>query len=334
MARKNYPFHKRDVDFGAKITSSLLTGLIVAPFALIDSLENSFSTDTAYGANNKDVTNNKTKFSVSPSSIYQNIVTSIAKEAKESPYNKIQYNVIKEDYYNTITLNKSIEAKRQILYKQLNHYKTKLKWWGIFPKYNLKYTKIIQLILSEISSLENTYIEPVIKLNEVSENNSDCIKISNIYLETNKYIYKGKRLNLADLPINKEKNKNFFKINIAPILSICYDHIELHFYTPFMILMSKSDFVIIDYNCISAEYRVIPIQPISFVSGFKIVNSRWEHSCLNGSPDLRFKSNKKIFDVEIGIIELEIFSQKISLICNQQENASLIYRLISNRKKI
>ena len=45
MTRRNYPFHKRDVKRGSNLISGLLACLIVAPFAIVDSLPESSKYD-------------------------------------------------------------------------------------------------------------------------------------------------------------------------------------------------------------------------------------------------------------------------------------------------
>ena len=57
MARKNYPFHKRDDNKMTNLVSGLITGLFVAPIATIDAVSNI----DAVSKGNKDTIKNSKK---------------------------------------------------------------------------------------------------------------------------------------------------------------------------------------------------------------------------------------------------------------------------------
>ena len=95
--------------------------------------------------------------------------------------------------------------------------------------------------------------------------------------------------------------------------------------------MTKNNFSIIDYKDISTTISTIQIMPYpsSFSSNFNIINTQWKHSCLDGSPDLRYKNNLKQSTVQVKIVELEMYSQKLSLIFNETNGtADFIFNLI------
>ncbi|MBQ2047292.1 MAG: hypothetical protein II260_08915 [Muribaculaceae bacterium] len=95
--------------------------------------------------------------------------------------------------------------------------------------------------------------------------------------------------------------------------------------------MTENNFSIIDYKDISTTIsirQIIPY-PSSFSSNFNIINTQWKHSCLDGSPDLRYKNNLKQSTVQVKIVELEMYSQKLSLIFNETNGtADFIFNLI------
>lgn len=379
MARKDYPFHRRDFNRGSKLISGLLAGLLVAPFAIGSASSSStndlydepvskttafililvgialiplfvpfilFVDDTifsifmgfpigiwaviiytvikAFLQNNESDKKDENEVETSSLSIYEIAVDNIAREAAI----KDKYNKIRREYYLITNLNNDIKEKISVIYKKIDKYKNKLKWLGFIPKYRNKYSEAIEILSNEIGNLENSLQEPVIKLSCIDStisNNVECKENNNlIYLAINENIYTYKLIDFRDLPKSKIDKKKFFKIDTTPISSLCFNSIQFYFYDSYMIVMSKKDFSIIDYNNISINCRVIQIEayPSKYSEQFKITHTKWLHSRLDGNPDLRFSYNYEQVLVQATIIDLEIYTQKISLIFNKKESAS------------
>ena len=84
-------------------------------------------------------------------------------------------------------------------------------------------------------------------------------------------------------------------------------------------------------NNISIKSKIIKIDTcnLEYASNFKIINEKWEHTCLDGTPDLRFKNNTKKIFIEVATLELKIFTQTITFLLNAEDN---VFSFISTLK--
>ena len=377
MGRRKYPFNKHSLNFGTNLVSSLLAGLIIAPFTCIDTSSNAiddfgkspiskseaitliiiglfltpllfyisslflffvvwgaiallviesfsshYANNTTNNVNNKNFTTTKTL-----QSKYEDVVNVIAQNI-----NTIEHNKIKKEYDDIIDFNKNIENKKQILNEQIKNYKKKIKYFQILPAYKKEYNKKIEMILCEISSLDQQIKKPSIILDETTLKNTRSIKSKgHIYLLINKNIDTFNKIDFSKLPRRKKKSECFFEVSHTPLCSLCFSSIELYFYSNIMLIMSKDKFAIINYDNISIKSKIIKIDTcnLEYASNFKIINEKWEHTCLDGTPDLRCKNNTKKIFIEVATLELKIFTQTITFLLNAEDN---VFSFISTLK--
>lgn len=315
--RRDYPFNSRDLKWGSNLVSSVIAGLIVAPFTIVNSLPN-----TSYNTNNKTLNT-----SIKPS--YETIIDNIVKQV--SNYKCIS---IRKEYYRLIKENK----RTQNLIKKLNYkkecYKYILKATYLFPKLKCKYTRKIDNIIKEIKTLENKYAIPTIIL-KTPDDSTNTIKPQNAYISLNNKIQECKKIYL-EYTCQKciEKDNGYFKVNTPPQLLLQFNDIELYFYNDYIILMTNNSFVAIDYESISVEKfkNSVIIDSPSSESQFKVLWKRWEHSRMDGGPDMRYRCNDFLICVEINIIKLTIFKETINLIFANTTDAYFIYKLITDKQ--
>ena len=268
--------------------------------------------------------------SIDTRSIYEKIVDAIAKDTI-----KYKNDRIRKEYYDLVSTNKIIEEKKCNIYQEIDKYKLKLKRFGFIHKYKNKYSAIIKMLSNEISSLENSIKQPIINLNNATTNNSKCVENKDeVYLIIDNNIYPYKTVDFKNLSKSRIEKRSFFKIDITPITSLCFNSIQFYFYDELMLIMSRKNFAIIDYNNISIKTRVILIEPkpSKYSTNFKTTYKKWLHSCLDGTPDLRFSYNYERIIVQATIVDLNIYSQKISLIFNEKENADNFVNNILNHQ--
>lgn len=316
--RRNYPFNSRDLKWGTNLVSSIITGLIVAPIAIANSLPDTPASNTTTNTSNTSI-----------KSSYKKIINNIVKQVSNDKCISIR-----KEYYKLIKNNKRIQNLIKKMKLKKEFYKHILKATFLFPKFKCNYTRKIDNIIKEITTLENKYTTPTIIL-ETSENSTTSIKLRNAYISLNNKISECKKIYL-EYTCQKciEKDSGYFKVNTRPQLLLQFNDIELYFYNDFIILMTNDNFVVIDYESISVEKfknSVIMDSPSSN-SQFKVLWQRWEHSRMNGGPDLRYKYNALHTCVEINIIKLMIFSETINLIFANTTDADFIYRLITDKQ--
>lgn len=388
MTRRNYPFHKRDVKRGSNLISGLLACLIVAPFAIVDSLPESSKYDNEQVDKTSAIIFLIIGIALAPlfipliklafefgTGVFGSIIfmaliflpvavwggiivlviqgfTNSQKQTQSNFSNNINQlrskcdifvdaivkasennnlSEIRTEYYKDIDINKNIEVQIQTLNKNIYKYNKKLNWLRFLPKYKCKYISSINSSLIEISNLEKLKKTPIIKINKTDNQIAEYQNEEAVFLALNTIVFPNRLLNFWNLSKSGIKNTSFFDVNNAPILSLYFTSIELLFYSHFIIVMTENNFSIIDYKDISTTIsirQIIPY-PSSFSSNFNIINTQWKHSCLDGSPDLRYKNNLKQSTVQVKIVELEMYSQKLSLIFNETNGtADFIFNLI------
>lgn len=388
MTRRNYPFHKRDVKRGSNLISGLLACLIVAPFAIVDSLPESSKYDNEQVDKTSAIIFLIIGIALAPlfipliklafefgTGVFGSIIfmaliflpvavwggiivlviqgfTNSKKQTQSNFSNNINQlrskcdifvdaivkasennnlSEIRTEYYKDIDINKNIEVQIQTLNKNIYKYNKKLNWLRFLPKYKCKYISSINSSLIEISNLEKLKKTPIIKINKTDNQIAEYQNEEAVFLALNTIVFPNRLLNFWNLSKSGIKNTSFFDVNNAPILSLYFTSIELLFYSHFIIVMTENNFSIIDYKDISTTIsirQIIPY-PSSFSSNFNIINTQWKHSCLDGSPDLRYKNNLKQSTVQVKIVELEMYSQKLSLIFNETNGtADFIFNLI------
>lgn len=261
---------------------------------------------------------------------YTSIVKSILKQSTNSKNNKI-----KEEYYKIIHFNKSLDKQKNKLIRKIKRYNFKTKLIGILSSDKNKYSNEISIIKNEISNIEAKYIKQVISL-DIDENNIKCIIPKDVYIiSSSANICQYSEMDFNMFPKSIEKEICFFGTNLVPNLSLQFNSIEFYFFRNFVVIMSKNDFVVVDYKNILIKKSITPIRLHSSNQkiNFNVISESWEHTCKNGLPDMRYKNNRRFVYVEIAIVELNIFSENINFVFTQRKDADFLYKLIHDTIK-
>lgn len=370
--RKNYPWDMRVDKKMNKLVSGLLAGLIVAPFAIIDSLPNNtnnlntepvskpiaiifliigialtplflplislafealdgiilgpfiffaliFIPLVVWGgilclviesfSNNKK-TNNKPKATIN---VYHKLVSSLSKDSK------IDSN-IRTDFDSCIKSNIEIQKKIEKLNNTIDIYKRYLKLFGFIPKVKKYCFSKIKITSREIHLL-NTF-------NKVSTSTEEINGY--VYLDINTIISAGKSINLDKLARNKKKPHLFYAINKEPLISLQFRNIELYFFDDVVAFMTEDAYTVIDKNTVFLEYRTIPVEcsmANKDATQFNILDTRCRHFCKDGTMDMRYYHYRLI---DLGVLELNIASQKVNLLFSNSESGSKLYHRLIN----
>lgn len=370
--RKNYPWNSRTDKQMTNLVSGLLAGLIVAPFAIMDSVPNNtnnlntepvskpvaiifliigialtplfiplislafelfdffligpllffafiFIPLVVWGgiiylviesfSNNKK-TNNKPKVAIN---VYQKLVLSLSKDSK------IDCN-IRSDFDSIIKSNIEIKEKIEKLNNTIDTYKRKLKIFGSIPKVKKNYFSKIKATYREIYSLK-TFNKVSISTEEIN---------GYVYLDINTIISAGKSINLDKLARNKKKPHLFYAINKEPLISLQFRNIELYFFDDVVAFMTEDAYTVIDKNSVFLEYRSIPVEGSMVnkdATQFNILDTKCRHFCKDGTMDMRYYNYRLI---ELGVLELNIASEKVNLLFSNAESGSKLYHHLIN----
>lgn len=291
--------------------TSLILMLLLAPVflvyviaLLIQELSDEFST-----SEEKTDRNRSRLYKPSP---YSKLITDLSKETR----------VTKLDYSNIIKSNIKLKQRIEELYCNVDTYKRRARSLGLITKLKKEYIKDIQTAFREIHSLETFNKIPVSVGKPITEIEG-CI-----YLKINTRINVGDYINLDKFAQKKNKIQTPYAINKVPILSLQFTPIELYFFNDALVIITKEDYIVIDSNNILAEYRIITLD-VSLANKdqkqFNIVDSKCRHFCKDGSIDLRYVSYRL---VKMGVLELNISTQKISLLFSNTKYGYSIYKLL------
>lgn len=318
--RKDYPFHKSDVEFG----TNLLASLIAAPFALLLSSTPSTGNCNWDYAERKEPTlsDKEHKYGIDAQ-----LLGSLSSD---------KYKHLKDIYHSQVITSSEITDKLLVKQKKLSRLYNIVKFFGFIPYIKRTVENKIRSLNNSIELLREKSFEPSIATNKVSDWNH---KFGNIQLsgysfvfgEFKYYVRYNQRL------FGELKAKPFFKMNTAPIASLNCEYLQLHLLEDCLIFMTQKDFSIIEYNNISCSYCSELIQEVNprSTAGLKIINQTWEHACRDGSPDLRYKYNDMLYLVEYGKLMInicDVFS--VSILFNNYSFGNTIYGILNNNLSI
>ena len=402
MTRKGYPFSKRTDKQMTNLVSGILTGLILAPFAIGSNTSNSSYTPSISDANNKPISRitaivliiigialiplfiplisfafqlfnfpflgvfaffilisiplvvwGGIIFLVIESFSNQNNITSknigqeknTIQQQKDNQYDDLikslisqssnpTYNSIRAFYFEVIKNNNKIHPEIIKLQKKIALHQKEKESNNTGRSYHHNF---IDTSLQEIKEIElnhpecepfSSYKEPVITIEDISDHITYPFFRGYIYIETNSIVSSEKPININESQLLIDKGMTFFNINSTPLKKLLGRDIEILFYHSFLMLLTKKDFVFVEYKDISTFYSEIALE-VSSNYGSKFLN-RTMYDC---TPTVQIRDTKEYAIIEVGLLELEICSQKINLIFTKYKEGELIYNLIINNKQ-
>ena len=221
-----------------------------------------------------------------------------------------KYSEIRTKYYNTIDFNAEIDKRITDLKKEILKYQKKARFWSIFPPLKKKNKRIIASKSDRITQLETSYKEQIIDLEEHIGNEIVDNKINaGVYLLVDEEIKQKQTLDFDTLSPLTKGDGYFFKVNKEPIEALKFKGLEICFYSDVVLFMTKSNFIIVDKECLVNTFQTILIHPRSqkFALKTKVIGL--------------------IFYAEVYLLNIELFSQKIGLLFTNNEDLKLIYDL-------
>lgn len=293
--RKNYPWNSRTDKQMTNLVSGLLTGLIVAPFAAVDALSKCNVSTTNHYAQ---IRNNSRK----NISKHQSLIQYLSEKTDRS---------IKSDYNKIIESNEKIKSKLELIEFKIALHKDKLTLFGFIKSYKEKWSRAIKDLKEEESLLEGTYKSPIICLDKYSSSYTRKIIINgHVLLLVNRVVKNGSFLEENAICRRIDTNKSFFRVSKEPNIKFSFNSIEIFFYDHMMLIMTENDFVIVENDAYSLDYRIVHFEAV----GVHIPRSstHWYN---------------------VGIIDIKTYSQTISLLFFKKEEGDRFYRLIEKYRK-
>lgn len=132
----------------------------------------------------------------------------------------------------------------------------------------------------------------------------------------------------------ERNHKVFFEFDIPSILTLNFKTFQIIFYDSVLIVTTKNDFAIINYSHISADIQQIHLLEKQLDSNINYgeVKETWLHTCLNGTPDLRYRNNPKIYNVQYWNLSIKLHNLfDISILFSAENIAQEVYSLVGKR---
>ena len=111
-----------------------------------------------------------------------------------------------------------------------------------------------------------------------------------------------------------------------PRLSFQFNPIELYFFDDALAIITKEDYLVINGGNIFAEYRTLSLD-VSLANKdeklFNVLDDRCRYFCKDGSINKKY-TNYRI--VEMGVLELDITTQKIILLFSNAKYGYSVYK--------
>lgn len=327
MVRKGYPFSRRRDKKMTNLVSGLLTGIIFAPFAIVDLLGNTASSNIIPSINDegcKPIDNNNQ---------YDNLLKSIIKKSSNPVYD-----CIRNDYYEIIKSNNKIHPEIIKLQKKIALHQKEIEQSLIGKTYH---TNVINKALQEIKDLElkhpkcksfSLYKDPIITIENISNDIGLPYFEGYVYLEINKIISNDRPLHINERQLLIDKGKTFFNVNRKPLKPLLGKDIEILFYDKFLMLLTHKDFSFVDYKDIKLSYTKIILEICSnFGTKLNPLNERALLNKYDSISNVKLKNTKEYAVIEAGLLELEVCTQKINLLFTKFKEGKMIYSLINNQ---
>lgn len=313
--RKDYPFHKSSVDLG----TNLVANLIATPFALLSSSTSSIGNYNCGNAECKEPTlsDKERKYGIDAQ-----LLGSLSCD---------KYKHLKDIYHSQVIASSEITDNLYVKQKKLSRLYNIIKFIGFIPHIKRTVENKIKILNNSIELLREKSFEPSIATDKDSNQTNKLGKTqlsgySFVFGEFKYFVKYDQRL-FGELKANP-----FFKMGVAPIVSLNCEYLQLHLMDSYLIIMTQKDFSIIDYSNISCSYspEIISEDRLKSTEGLKVILKTWEHTCRDGSPDLRYKYNDRRYLVEYGKLMInicDVFS--VSVLFNGYDFGDKVYRTLT-----
>lgn len=307
---------KSSLNFGTKITSKLLAWPIaMTASATIDSIEN-IKTNEKY----KSLSNND-------HNSYINEIIPIATLADN------EYDYIKQNYRENIIANNQTEAMITDIKNEIKKSRNLLSLIGFIPPIKRKISKKISILEEKIKVLTLSKKTIEIDIESITlQKEYNPIFLSgktNVYLTFNPIYDYYSTENMYTI---ERRRISFFPFNIPSLLSLNFKTFQIGFYNSVLIITTQNDFAIISYSHIKTNIQNVHIIEKQLVGNIKYENVKetWLHTCLNGTPDLRYRDNPKVYNVEYWNLSINIRNSfNVNILFTDKKIVQDLYNLIT-----
>lgn len=309
---------KSSLRLGTKVISNMLAWPVaIAASVVIDSM-------------------GRTKINETPHSLCDNKDFDIDEIISKYILTDKEYNYIKQSYKEKITINTQIDLAISDLKKKIRKDNILLSLIGFVPFFKRKLSAKVFVLKEKIHSLA---LEK--KNIEIDIQDIECISESEtITFADNSCMY------LVFSPVydycNVENKYSivrgrlpFFTFNIPNIVSFNFGVIQICFYNSLLIIATKKDFAIINYSHIKASLQIVHVieNQIEDNINYVEVKTTWLHTCLDGTPDLRYRYNPKVYDLSYWNLSIKLHdSFNFSILFTEKTVAQAVYNLIIGGK--
>ena len=320
---KSSVIKKSSFNFGAKVVSNIIAWPItMAASAVLDST---------------DYTKTNGTFSSYPDYDQQASIDEVIPISKLSDK---KYNSIKQDYKDKIISNEKLETIITDINQKLKRVNYLSSFVGFISPLKKVLSKKACILEKKIQELTLTKKTTEIDIREITNqkghNQITLPQNSNVYLVFNSvhdYYYAD------NMYVIEREDKAFFEFNIPSILTLNFKAFQIIFYDSVLIITTKNDFAIINYSHAKVDIQQIHVLEKQLDSNidYKIVKETWLHTCLNGTPDLRYRNNPKVYEVQYWSLSISLHNSfNICILFTAENIAQKIHNLItqSNLKAV
>lgn len=124
----------------------------------------------------------------------------------------------------------------------------------------------------------------------------------------------------------------YFKSDTKSICVLQFGGFNLSFYDSVMMIASPNDFFVIGYSGVSCNMQQIPVMEetldahVDYEDG---IRKTYLHSCLDGTPDLRYNYNPQVFIAKYWNLNISFNDANLSLLITNGSLAKSIFNLVS-----
>ena len=248
---------------------------------------------------------------------------------------KSKYRKIRKDYNNTVSKNNRAKSEVIELHNKIKHYQSLLDK-NVGTDKEQKYRDIIDHSHQELFKIKKNifnvfrtyYEEPIIQL---PCNQKDTLSDFEgyVYLTIDKKFTVRETIEIEDILSLSNKDKMYFRTNVKPLKSLFNESLTIHFYDRYMLLMTKKDFTIVGYEDIIGSYTNTSIE---FCLGSKNTSKTIKPNRIDCTPEFRKDDTNKFVMIDVGMLQLKLFSRRINILFTKYDEGKVIYELISNNK--
>ena len=247
----------------------------------------------------------------------------------------LKYAYLKNDYKNQLNSNEQLDIRIISLRKKVNKLFSIASISKIFPPLKKKIEAKIDDLYNNINSLSNRKTTPTINIQSTILHTYSDISVpvpehTNIYLVFAKaypYIMTKRMFKLKSNSVCE-----YFKSDAKSICVLQFDGFNLSFYDSVMMIASLDDFFVVGYSDVSCNMQQIPVMEekldahVNYEDG---IRKTYLHSCLDGTPDLRYNYNPQVFFVNYWYLDISFNSANLCLLITNGSLAKSIFNLVS-----